>query len=133
MSVYEYATINTSPTIAVESGGELGDVRGKVVKFVDGKVQLAGAGEIPVGIVLISEEDNVRTGDAVTIQVKDIGRWKAGATIAVGDLLAADAEGLCQKVTEGQYIFARALSAATAKNDLVTVQIINAGYEKAGA
>ena len=133
MAVYEYTTINTSPTIVVEAGGELGDIRGKVVKFTDGKVQLPSAGEVPVGIVLLSEEETVKTGDEVTVQVKDIGKWKAGAAVAIGDLLATDAEGLCQKVTAGQYIFARALSAATAKNDLVTVQIINAGYEKAGA
>ena len=133
MAVYEYTTINTSPTIKAESGGELGDVRGKAVKFVDGKVQLPGAGEVPIGIVLLSEVENVKTGDTVTIQVKDIGKWKAGATVGAGDLLTADAEGLCQKATEGQYIFARALSAATAKNDLVTIQIINAGYLKAGA
>lgn len=131
MSVYEYTTMNTSPTIAVEVGGELGDIRGKAVKFTDGTVRLPSAGEVPVGIVLFSEDESVKTGDEVTVQVKDIGKWKAGATVAVGDLLAADAEGLCQKATEGQYIFARALSAANAKNDLVTVQIINAGYEKA--
>lgn len=131
MSVYEYTTMNTSPTIAVEVGGELGDIRGKAVKFIDGKAQLPNAGEVPVGIVLFSEEETVKTGDGVTVQVKDIGRWKAGATVSVGDLLAVDTEGLCQKATEGQYIFAKALSAANAKNDLVTVQIINAGYEKA--
>ena len=71
MAVYEYTTINTSPTIKAESGGELGDVRGKAVKFVDGKVQLPGAGEVPIGIVLLSEVENVKTGDTVTIQVKD--------------------------------------------------------------
>lgn len=133
MAVYEYATINTSSTITAESGGELGDVRGKAVKFVDGKVQMPGAGEDSIGIVLLSEAENVKTGNTVTIQVKDIGKWKAGATVGVGDLLTSDAEGLCQKATEGQYVLARALSAATAKNDLVTIQIINAGYLKAGA
>ncbi|HIS61474.1 MAG TPA: DUF2190 family protein [Candidatus Scybalomonas excrementigallinarum] len=133
MAVYEYATINTSSTITAESGGELGDVRGKAVKFVDGKVQMPGAGEDSIGIVLLSESENVKTGNTVTIQVKDIGKWKAGAAVGVGDLLTSDAEGLCQKATEGQYVLARALSAATAKNDLVTIQIINAGYLKAGA
>lgn len=131
MAVYEYSMINTSSTIAVESGGELGDVRGKAVKFANGKVQLPEAGEAPVGIVLLSESESVKTGDTVTVQVKDIGKWKAGASVEVGDLLATDAEGFCQKATAGQYIFAKALSSANAKNDLVTVQIVNAGYEKA--
>lgn len=130
MAVYEYTTIHTSPTIALEVNGELGDIRGKAVKFADGKVQLPGAGEVPVGIVLLSEEESVKTNDIVTVQVKDIGKWKAGAAVAVGDLLTTDAEGLCQKATSGQYIFAKALSTAKAKNDFITVQIVNAGYEK---
>lgn len=131
MPVYEYATINSSPTIDLEIGKELGDARGKAVTFENGKVKIADAGEVPVGIVLLTQDSNLKTGDRVSVQIKDIGKWKAGEAVDVGTLLASDSEGLCKKAAEGQYVFARALSAATTKNDLIDVQIINAGYEKA--
>ena len=132
-NVYEYTMINQSPTLAVTAGVDIEDAQCKAVSLSDGKAVLPAAGGVPIGILLISSEDKIASGEEATIQFKDIGMWRAGAAVAAGDLLAADAEGLCQKATAGQYVFARALGAAAAKNDIVNVQIINAGYEKAGA
>ncbi len=126
-SVYEYTGINDSPTIEVTAGAKIEAAQCKAVKLSDGKAVLPTAGEAPIGILLISSEDTIESGTRATVQIKDIGLWKAGAAFAVGDLLAADAEGLCQKATSGQFIYARALGAATAKGDMVSVQIINAG------
>lgn len=129
-NTYEYATMNQSPTITVEVGVDLGDARGKAVKFDAGKVSYPAAGEIPIGLVLLSESEDVKKEEELTIQIKDIGKWMAGAVVEVGDLLTSDAEGLCQKATTGQFAFARALSGATTKKDIINVQIINAGYLK---
>lgn len=133
IGTYEYASINQSPTILVMAGAEIVDARCKAVKFENGKVTLPAAGEIPAGILLISNEDKIVTGAEATIQIKDIGLWMAGAAVAYGDMLAVDAEGLCRPVAAGQYIFARALDVAEAKGDLIKVQIINAGFEKAAS
>lgn len=129
-NTYEYTGINNSATIVVSAGVDLGEANGKAVRITEGAVALPEAGDIPTGIILITEDEPIKKGDEVTIQVKDIGMWKAGGEFAPGDLLAVDAEGLCQKVSAGQYIFARALTGSAAKGDFVTVQIINAGYEK---
>lgn len=129
-STYEYASINESSTLAVQAGAELTDGSGKAVKFSSGKVVLATEGDEPAGIVLLSQDEPVKKDDTLTIQIKDIGFWKAGAAVSAGDFLTSGADGLCQKVAAGQYIFARALNSATAKGDFVNVQIINAGYAK---
>lgn len=128
---YEYASINQSPTLLVMAGADIEAAQCKAVKFENGKAVLPAAGEIPAGILLISNENKIVSGAEATIQIKDIGLWKAGAAVAYGDMLAVDAEGLCRPVTAGQYIFARSLDVAEAKGDLIKVQIINAGFEKA--
>lgn len=124
----EYTSMNQSPTMVVKVKSDLGDVRGKAVKFDGEEVTYPVAGEMPVGFALLSESDEVKAKDEITVQIKDIGMWMAGAAVVTGDFLATDTEGLCQKATQGQYIFARALSGASAKGDYVTVQIIHAGY-----
>lgn len=128
-NTYEYTGINDSPTLTVTAGAAIKDAPCKAVKFQDGKVILPAAGECPAGILLISSESDIPEGVEAAIQVKDIGLWKAGAAFAAGDMLAADAEGLCQKAAGGQFMYARALDGAAAKGDLVVVQIVNAGYE----
>lgn len=128
-NTYEYTGINHSATLAVTAGAGLKEAQCKAVKFQDGKVVLPAAGECPAGILLISSEAEILEGAKAAIQVKDIGLWKAGAAFAAGDMLAVDAEGLCQKAASGQFMYAKALEDASAKGDLVVVQIVNAGYE----
>lgn len=129
-NTFEYTGINTSSTVAIIAGMNIKDAQCKAVKFADGKAILPAAGEMPIGILLVSE-DEIPIGGETTVQIKDIGLWKAGAAIDAGDMLATDSEGFCQKATAGQYIFARALNSAAAKGDLLKVQIVNAGYAKA--
>lgn len=90
--------------------------------------KLPEAGKKATGIVLLGDE-TASKGDDITVQIRNQGMWAAGAKIEAGDFLAADAEGLCQKATTGQYILAMALTPATAKGDIVKVAIIHAGYE----
>lgn len=126
-NVYEYTMINQSPTLDVVIGAKITEAPCKAVKLSTGKAVLPSAGEIPLGILLISSEPDLEAGAEATVLVKDIGLWRAGGTFAAGDMLAADASGTCQKASAGQYMFARALEDA-AKGDLVRVQIVNAGY-----
>lgn len=126
---FENTQINESVTIVVSAAEELKGMNCKAVTLTADGAKLPAAGDAPVGIVLISQEEDYKKGDEVSLQVKDIGFWLAGATVSAGDLLAVDAEGMCQKATSGQYAYARALGAATDKGDIVTVQIINAGVQ----
>ena len=127
----EYAPINNSSTIAVQAGTELESVGGRAINLTAGKGTLpTAAGEMVVGIALLTQDEKVLKDEDITVQIKDIGMWKAGAAVDKGDCLTADEEGYCQKATTGQYIFARALSIETEKEDIVKVQIINAGFAK---
>ena len=127
-NTYEYMGIDNSLTLQITAGAEIKDAQCKAVTFQDGKAALPSAGGVPIGILLLSLDDSLAEGAEATVQVAARGLWKAGASFAAGDLLATDADGLCQKATSGRYIYARALEAATAKGDIVKVQIINAGY-----
>lgn len=130
-NTFEYAQINSSPTTVVESGKFEVAPGGKAVAITNGKAILpATAGDVPMGIVLLSNSEPIAEGTRLDIQIKDIGYWKAGAAIEMGDLLAVDTEGLCQKATTGQFVYARALNGATQKNDIIKIQIINAGFLK---
>lgn len=121
---YEYNPTGGSPVINVTAGEEL---KTAVAVLLDG-AKLPEAGKKATGIVLLGDE-TASKGDDITVQIRNQGMWAAGAKIEAGDFLAADAEGLCQKATTGQYILAMALTPATAKGDIVNVAIIHAGYE----
>lgn len=123
---YEYNPIGGSPVINVTAGEEL-KTAVAVLLSKDG-AKLPEAGKKATGIVLLGDEKAAK-GDDITVQIRNQGMWTAGAKIEAGDFLAADAEGLCQKATTGQYILAMALTPATAKGDIVRVTIIHAGYE----
>lgn len=132
-NTYEYTGINESTTVTLKAGEKLSEINAKAVKLTEEGIALPAAGEEAVGIVLITEDETFEKGDAVSVQMKDIGLWKAGAEISLGALLATDEEGFCQTATAGQWVMARALSAATAKGDIIKVQIIHAGKLSAAA
>lgn len=123
-------SINESPTIILPASEKIAEARGMAMVIKNNGLAKPAAGEVVSGICLMTNEDTLEVGDEATIQIKDIGKWKAAGTISVGDLLATDAAGLAVKATTGQFIVAQALSAATKKGSLVKVQIIKAGYAK---
>lgn len=126
-NTYEYTGISSSVTKAFPVAADMAEANAKAVKLTTEGLTLPDAGGSPVGIVLVTEDEAYKKGDTVNVQLKDIGLWKAGGEIEAGALLATDAEGFCQTAETGQWVVARALSAATAKGDLVKAQIINAG------
>ncbi len=130
MSDYFGTSINESPTIILPASEKITEARGMAMVIKDSGLAKPEAGDVVTGISLMTNEDTLEAGDEATIQVKDIGKWKASGTIAVGDLLATDASGLAAKATSGQFVVAQALSAAAKKGTLVKVQIIKAGYAK---
>lgn len=120
-------SINESPTIAAQAAGAITG-GALLAAVIDGSgASVATAGAAAAGL-LIPETDDVAAGDTVTIQVKDIGLWKAGAAVEAGAMLASDADGKAVTATAGSFILAQALEAATAADQVIHVQIIKAGY-----
>ena len=125
---YLSTTINESSVIAGEAAAAIDAGAFHAVKFdTAGKFVLAGAGEAAIGILTAETDDKVSTGDVVTVQIKDIGMWVAGAAIAAGDLLSCDANGKAVKSAEGKFILATALQSGST-GQAILVQICKSGF-----
>lgn len=115
--------INTSATIVAAAGAEA-DYRGKAVKFDEaGNAVLAGAGEVAIGVGILTNSEATKANEDVDIQVKEIGLGLAGGAIKKGAELAADADGKLVEATAGKFVIATALEAATGAGVYVRIQI----------
>ena len=118
---YLATSVNESPIIACTAGAAITDVRGHAVKFdSNGKVVLAGAGDTPLGIGIMTSGDQgaVAQGADVDIQHKDIGLVAAGGAIAKGANLSVGAGGVFVTASEGAVV-AIALEAAAAQGQYI--------------
>lgn len=119
-SNYIGTSINESAVIVDKSAAEVADIRGLCVKFdTNGYLAVADtAGEVVVGFALLTTGDDytgkVAKEQDIDVQIKDIGRAKAGGDIKKGDLVGTDATGKLVKVTEG---FALGMALTNAKAD----------------
>ncbi len=129
MATYLGTTINESPTINLEAGEDIQEAQGKAVIISGGLVITATAGANAIGIIPLSEDEEIKKGSDVTVQVKDIGAWVAGAKIVIGDELTSDADGFAVKAAAGNFITAVALTAAAEAGTIIRVQLIKAGYK----
>lgn len=96
--------INESPVITQPAASAITDVRGRAVKFNgSGAVVLAGAGDTPLGIGLMTcgDEGAIAAGADVDIQYKDIGYVCAGGSITAGANLSVGANGVFVTATTG--------------------------------
>ena len=126
---YNGTVINESPTIIDTAGADITSGPFTALAYNEsGTLVTANASTVPFGITVAETEDKVPSGEDVTIQVKEIGAWKAGAAFARGCALASDANGCAIKATTGKFILAFALDEATAAGQIVRVQIVKAGY-----
>lgn len=125
--MYHGTGINDSPTIVVKASANINDGAFLAAMLSKDGVAVAKAGEAAIGI-MIPETESPKAGEDVNIQVKDIGLAKVGAAVEAGDLLASDANGKLVKATSGAFIIATALDAAETADQVISVQIIKAGY-----
>ena len=121
--------INSSPTIVMPAKAAITNPRYLALAVDAGKVKLPAAAGDPVIGIAIGENDSVAADDMVDIQIKDIGKWIASGSIAVGAELAADANGKAAAATSGDFILGVALTAASAAGDIIQVQITKSGYK----
>ena len=78
----------------------------------DGKFAVPAAGAFCIGIVLATT-GSLKAGDELDVQIKDIGYWIAGGTVAKGALLKTDAAGKAVTAAAGDVVCAVALEAGT--------------------
>lgn len=127
--MYIGTSINESPVIAGIAAADIADGAMLAVSMdAEGIKTVATAGGIAAGLLIAETDDKIAKGDTVTVQIKDIGLWKAGAAVAAGDLLTPDAAGKATKAASGNFVLAQAMEAATAADQVIHVQIIKAGY-----
>lgn len=125
--MYLATSINESPVIVDKAGAVLADVRGKAVKYANGGIVLAGAGEAVIGVGIMTNDENIAVGADVDIQIKDIGLVCAGGKITKGAELAADANGKFVTATTG-YVAAIALEDAAADGVYIKARLVS--YKK---
>lgn len=123
---YHGLQINSTPTIVRPAGADIEDVRCKIMKYDENNnLVLAGAGtDLPVGVAIIEagynditgvEAGKVKTGEDVTVQIKDIGYVIAGAEIKEGQEVSAGANGKAAVAVEGDYVLGIALNSVAAE------------------
>lgn len=130
--MYHGTGINDSATIVAKAAADIQGGAFLAAMLTKDGVAVAKAGEAAIGI-MIPETDSPKAGEDVNIQVKDIGLAMAGAAVEAGDLLTSDANGKLVKAASGNFILATALGAAAAAGQVISVQIIKAGYAAAAA
>ena len=119
---YLATSINESPVIIGTAASAITDVRGYAVKFNgSGNVVLAGAGDVPLGIGLMTcgDQGAIEAGADVDIQYKDIGMVCAGAAITKGASLSVNASGQFIPATSGTAAVAVALGTAGAAGQYI--------------
>lgn len=98
--VYVTTQINDSSVIALPTGEAITDARCRALKFdEDGNIVLAGAGDKPFGVGIITNSTDIPQGGFVDIQWKNIGLVYAGGQFAKGTPLAVDANGCFVEAT----------------------------------
>ena len=123
--VYMATSINESPVIVDKAGVELADVRGRAVKFDEnGAIALCAAGEPALGVGIMTNDEGIKAGEDVHIQIKDIGLVYAGEAIKKGAELAAGADGVMVPASSGA-VCAIALEAAEAAGTYIKARLVS--------
>lgn len=87
-------------------------------------IALCGANSTTFLGVLI---DDPKAGEPGTAKVRDVAKAKAGAAFAIDVKLTTDASGRFVTATSGQNVWAKALEAAGAADELVSVEVLANG------
>lgn len=126
---YIGSNINESATVVYPAGADISGARGIALALGEGGVvTLPEAGANVIGISVIETGADVSEGFDIDIQIKDIGKWVAGADIKAGDELTTDAAGKAVVAGSGDFITGIALD-DTPAGAWIPVQITKSGYK----
>lgn len=127
------------PYIAAKAAADLSASQYLAVKIdANGQVALAGAGD---GIGILANDP--AQGEAATVQIAGVAKWKAGAAFSAGAKLTADANGKAVAATTltaiaadadpnagdttGSLVLGIALKAASGADEIVPVLLVHQG------
>ena len=131
---YLNAFMNNSATVRGTLASAITGAPHKAVVFdSDGNIALpTAAGDPALGFVLSDapggDTGETPAGTEVDVLIKDIGLGEASAAIAKGAAVSVTATGTLATAAKGDFILGFAMTAASAKGELVQVQITKSGY-----
>lgn len=106
-------------SISVEASGDLSASQFRfMVVDSNGQLAAAGAGAATDGVL---QDDPDAAGKAGELGVEGVSKCEAGAAVAAGDLVASDASGKCVTASTGNVVAGRAMSAASADGEIISV------------
>lgn len=119
--------------ISLEADGDVSSHQYKFAKIsADGQAALGGANDTDIIGIFQDVSSADAAGKACTVRVSGTSKLKVNEAINEGSYITSTSTGLGENVdAANEPAFAKALEAATAQNDVITVLIIPGGAEVA--
>lgn len=127
-----YELSDSQVVLSIPAGADLSAKQYTFVKLSGTTViSAAAATDLPIGVLL----NDPASGETAAVAVSGVVKLKASAAIAVGALVGTTSTGLGVSLTAGtdttKYILGRAITAAGAANDIITVAVNCANISRA--
>jgi hypothetical protein len=127
-----YELSDSQVVLSIPAGADLSAKQYTFVKLSGSTViSAAAATDLPIGVLL----NDPTSGETAAVAVSGVIKLKASAAISVGALVGTTATGTGVSLTAGtdttKYILGRAVTAAGAANDIITVAVNCANISRA--
>lgn len=127
-----YELSDSQVVLSIPAGADLSAKQYTFVKLSGTNViSAAAATDLPIGVLL----NDPASGETAAVAVSGVVKLKASAAISVGALVGTTSTGLGVSLTAGtdttKYILGRAITAAGAANDIITVAVNCANISRA--
>lgn len=127
-----YELSDSQVVLSIEAGADLSTKQYTFVKLSGTTViSAAAATDLPIGVLV----NDPASGETAAVAVSGVVKLKASAAITAGALVGTTSTGLGVALTAGtdttKYILGRAITAAGAANDIITVAVNCANIARA--
>ncbi len=127
-----YELSDSQVVLSIPAGADLSAKQYTFVKLSGSTViSAAAATDLPIGVLL----NDPASGETAAVAVSGVVKLKASAAISVGALVGTTSTGLGVSLPAGtdttKYILGRAVTAAGAANDIITVAVNCANISRA--
>ena len=127
-----YELSDSQVVLSIPAGADLSAKQYTFVKLSGSTViSAAAATDLPIGVLL----NDPASGETAAVAVSGVIKLKASAAISVGALVGTTSTGTGVSLTAGtdttKYILGRAVTAAGAANDIITVAVNCANISRA--
>lgn len=127
-----YELSDSQVVLSIPAGADLSAKQYTFVKLSGTSVvSAAAATDLPIGVLL----NDPASGETAAVAVSGVVKVKASAAITAGAIVGTTSTGLAVSLTAGtdttKYILGRAVTAAGAANDIITVAVNCANIARA--